>query len=78
MGLIPTRSLIQLLLLLQVDFFTNICYIYIYLLFNVSHYLYDLKKNVFIGSRSGLYNINILPLVLYVMLLVHCTKNWLC
>ena len=26
-GLIPTRSLIQLMLLLQVDFFTNICYI---------------------------------------------------
>ena len=27
-GLFPTRSLIQLMLLLQVDLFTNLCYIY--------------------------------------------------
>ena len=38
-----------LMLLLQVDFITNICYIYIYiyiiiyLLFNVYHYVYDFE-----------------------------------
>ena len=42
---IITRSLIQLMLLLQVDLFTNICYIYIfiYLLFNVYHYEYEFQ-----------------------------------
>ena len=29
------------MLLLQVDFINNICYIYIFLLFNVYHYVYE-------------------------------------